>query len=203
MGHREALLVGAKRCLLEKGYARTTARDIVAASNTNLASIGYHFGSKEALLNEALIQAIGEWGHELEQAIRAENGATGGPLERFELIWTRIVELFAKHRQLWAANFEVFAQIEHAPLVRQVLADGVKQGREGLARLFHAVDGDADEDVVVAVGSFYQALVTGVMAQWLIDPQNAPSGHDLALALRTIVEHSNRVPAGQATRQGA
>jgi AcrR family transcriptional regulator len=51
MGHREALLAGARRCLLERGYARTTARDLVAASDTNLASIGYHFGSNEALLN--------------------------------------------------------------------------------------------------------------------------------------------------------
>ena len=50
MGHREDLLEGAKRCLLEKGYGRTTARDLVQASGTNLASIGYHYGSKDALL---------------------------------------------------------------------------------------------------------------------------------------------------------
>ena len=31
MGHREDLLAGAKRSLYEKGYAGTTARDIVAA----------------------------------------------------------------------------------------------------------------------------------------------------------------------------
>ena len=49
MGHKEDLLDGAKRMLLERGYANTTARDIVAASKTNLASIGYHFGSKEQL----------------------------------------------------------------------------------------------------------------------------------------------------------
>lgn len=62
MGHREDLLEGAKRCLLEKGYARTTARDIVAASGTNLASIGYHYGSKEALLNLAFLKVTEEWG---------------------------------------------------------------------------------------------------------------------------------------------
>ena len=28
MGNREDLLAGAKKCLYEKGYARTTARDI-------------------------------------------------------------------------------------------------------------------------------------------------------------------------------
>ena len=36
MGHREDLLEGAKRCLLEKGFVRTTARDIVKESGTNL-----------------------------------------------------------------------------------------------------------------------------------------------------------------------
>ena len=40
MSHREDLLAGAVQCLREKGYAHTTARDIVAASGTNLASIG-------------------------------------------------------------------------------------------------------------------------------------------------------------------
>src|SRR5690606_38768776 len=51
MGQRQDLLAGAKRCIAEKGYSRTTARDIPAASGANLAAIGYHFGSKEALLN--------------------------------------------------------------------------------------------------------------------------------------------------------
>jgi hypothetical protein len=47
------------------------ARDLVAASGTNLASIGYHFGSKEALLQTALLEASAEWGDELEQVLAA------------------------------------------------------------------------------------------------------------------------------------
>lgn len=58
MGHREDLLEGAKRCLLAKGFARTTARDIVKESGTNLASIGYHYGSKDALLAQAYIALV-------------------------------------------------------------------------------------------------------------------------------------------------
>ena len=46
-----------------------------------------------------------------------------------------------------------------------------------------------DEKRALAVGSFYQALLTGVLSQWLIDPEHAPSGQDLALALREIVSH--------------
>ena len=60
MGHREDLLDGAADCLYTKGFGRTTARDVVAVSGTNLASIGYHFGSKDALLTEAAVRGAGE-----------------------------------------------------------------------------------------------------------------------------------------------
>jgi AcrR family transcriptional regulator len=54
MGNREALLSGAKQSLLEKGYDRSTVRDITAAAGgVSMAAIGYHFGSREALLTAA------------------------------------------------------------------------------------------------------------------------------------------------------
>jgi hypothetical protein len=37
-----------------------------------------------------------------------------------------------------------------------------------------------------AVGSFYLALLNGLMVQWLLDPERAPTGHDVAEALRGI-----------------
>ncbi|MET8679687.1 TetR/AcrR family transcriptional regulator [Streptomyces sp. NPDC004647] len=192
MGHREDLLVGAKRCLIEKGYARTTARDIVAASGANLASIGYHYGSKEALLNKALMEAISESGDELTQAV-ADNDPDARPLERFERVWTRLVDQFATHRQVWVASFEAFAQVDHAPVVREALADGIEQGREGIVSIFKdagmfgdLADKVSDGELMRSVGSFYQALSMGVMAQLLVDPERAPTGRDLANALRVI-----------------
>jgi AcrR family transcriptional regulator len=187
MGHREDLLAGAKRCLIEKGYARTTARDIVAASGTNLASIGYHYGSKEALLNQALMQAIEEWSEALAAAMAVDTGPGATPIDRFEAIWNNVVELFATHRHLWAASFEILAQIEHVPDVRSAFIEANKQSRPGLARVFQGLDSAIDEKAARVLGSFHQALLTGVMAQWLIDPDSAPSGHDLAGALRIIM----------------
>ncbi len=67
MSNRDALLLAAKKCLLEKGYNRTTARDIASAAGVSLAAIGYHFASKDALLTEALLLAFGEWDQELQQ----------------------------------------------------------------------------------------------------------------------------------------
>jgi AcrR family transcriptional regulator len=187
MGNREALLAAAKRCLYEKGYARTTARDIAAASGVSLAAIGYHFGSKDALLNEARIQAIGEWSGELTRALAADVGPDATPMERFEAIWTKVIESFETHRPLWAASFELLAEIDQAPEVRKVVADAQERARKGLASLFHGIDPALDEHTAWVVGSFYLGLLPGVMAQWLIDPEHAPSGRDLADALRAIL----------------
>lgn len=80
MGHREDLLEGAKKCLVEKGFVRTTARDIVKASGANLASIGYHYGSKDALMTEAFIAVIQEWGDQFTAGVKgraAPSSASG------------------------------------------------------------------------------------------------------------------------------
>ena len=187
MGNREDLLAAAKRLLYEKGYARTTARDLAAASGVSLAAIGYHFGSKDALLNAARIEALGEWAEELGRTLAAGADPKASPMQRFEAIWNKVVESFATHRPLWAASFEMLAQLDQAPEVRAAVAEAQERARLGLAALFHHIDPTLDEQKAWVVGSFYLALLSGVMAQWLIDPEHAPSGHDLAQALRTIV----------------
>ena len=194
MGHRERLLAGARRCLFERGYARTTARDIVAASGTNLASIGYHFGSKEALLNAAMIEAIDEWGEELKGALITDaDVGSMDPIERFESIWTRVIESFEAHRPLWVATFEAFMQAQHSPELREQLAAGHEEARFGLAALFQGTDESmVDERVAQTVGSFYVALMSGLITQWLLDAQRAPSGGAMAEALRTIVASVQR-----------
>lgn len=190
MGHREDLLAGAKECLHDKGYGRTTARDIVAASGTNLASIGYHFGSKDALLNQALIQLTAECGDALEHAL-GDADPDAGPMERFEQTWTRVIELVATNPRLTTATVESLAQAGRVPEIRAVLAAAQDTAREDLALMFHAIsddDGaDGADDRTRVLGAFYQALLTGVMVQWLVEPKTALSGRDVADALRAII----------------
>jgi AcrR family transcriptional regulator len=81
MGHREDLLEGARRCLLEKGFVRTTARDIVKESGTNLASIGYHYGSKDALLAEAYISIVEGLCDDFDAGEQATTGTEPGSLD--------------------------------------------------------------------------------------------------------------------------
>ncbi|MEU1756579.1 TetR/AcrR family transcriptional regulator [Micromonospora matsumotoense] len=186
MGHRERLLAGARVCLYERGYTRTTARDIVAASDTNLASIGYHFGSKEALLTAALVQAFEEWGVEIDRVLR--DGTQPDLMDRLESMWTGLVESFGSHRPLWVAGIEAFALAEHLPVLREQLAESYSRARPALAAFVIQNGGEnVSEQTRKAVGSFLLALMTGLTVQRLLDPEAAPSGKDLASALRLIV----------------
>lgn len=186
MGNREDLLAGARQCLFEKGYARTTVRDIAtAAGGVSMAAIGYHFGSKEALLSEALAEANREWGVELERALTDAAPPDSTPLERFTAQWTAVIESLRRHRGLWAATFDTIAQGGHDPATRDALAAGLAEARAGLARLFANID-EADTEQGRMIGTFYQALLTGLAAQYLVDPEHAPSGADLAEAVRRI-----------------
>ncbi|MFB9674834.1 TetR/AcrR family transcriptional regulator [Streptosporangium vulgare] len=189
MGNREDLLAGARRCLEEKGWARTTIRDITAAAGgVSMAAIGYHFGSREALLNAALIEAIDEWGAETGRSLsgHAEPGAT--PAEQYEAMWARIIESFIAHRPLWIASFEAFLQAEHYPELRRHLASGQAEGRRGLAAILTGVQEDTvGDDVTRTLGAVQMALMGGVMTQWLLDPEQAPSAAQVVAGLRAIV----------------
>ncbi|MFJ3714045.1 TetR/AcrR family transcriptional regulator [Streptomyces sp. NPDC090053] len=189
MGNREDLLAGARRCLEEKGWARTTVRDITAASGgVSMAAIGYHFGSREALLNAALIDAIDEWGTHTGRTL-ATFGAEGAtPAERYEAMWDRIIESFSTHRTLWLASVEALAQAEHSENLRRYLAGGQAQGRRGLAAILRGVEEDAiDDEAARTLGAVQMALLTGLMTQWLTGPDRAPTGADIVAGLRALV----------------
>jgi hypothetical protein len=107
-----------------------------------------------------------------------------------------VIASLETERSLWVATLEVAAQIERAPEVRAFLADALQQGRLGLAQLFQGIDPVSDEHTAWMVGSLYQALMSGVVVQWLADPERAPAGDDLANALRIITAAVEDRPAG-------
>ncbi|GAA2838096.1 TetR/AcrR family transcriptional regulator [Kitasatospora paracochleata] len=190
MGNREDLLASAKRCVYEKGYGRTTARDIASGAGVSLAAIGYHYGSKDALLMQALIEAVGEWGDSIRRAL-AEAAGVADPQQRFVRAWDAVAASFAEHRGLWAMQFEVVSQIEHLPELGQRLAEVQKMGRLGLAMLFQGRTELEDTPEELAKGTFYQSLLLGLAGQWLIDPAQAPTGADYLAGLTRIAAALN------------
>jgi AcrR family transcriptional regulator len=189
LSNRDALLLAAKKCLLEKGYNRTTARDIASVAGVSLAAIGYHFASKEALLTESLLLAFGEWDENLQQALRTTVPADVTPAEKFEAIWAKIMATFETHRSLWVANFEIFAQMVGQPETREVIASKLHLARAGLAAMFlNRDERTLDERTVRTIGTFHHVLLSGLVLQWLIDPASALSAKNLTEALRATAQ---------------
>ena len=190
MGNREALLAGAKRCLIEKGYARTTARDIAAASGVSLAAIGYHFGSKDALMNQAIYEFVGEWSEEVERALGAEGALDAEPLKRFESIMGRTIESFSgPARGMWAAQMELLSPMEHNEELRTFLAGVQRDAAGGLAELFLGIDPAEDPEAARTAGSVMHALFIGFIVKWFMDPKQALSARELTEGLRIVTEH--------------
>src|ERR1700730_3327556 len=151
MGNREDLLAGAKRCLIEKGYAATTARDIAAASGVSLAAIGYHFGSKDALMNQAVYDSVGDWAMELQNALTAERAAEAAPLQRFEMIMRQTLEAFGgPGRGMWLAQLEIVSLSQRTEALRVFLASIQEEAASGLAELFLGIDPAKDPDAARA-----------------------------------------------------
>ena len=175
MGHREQLLDAARRCLEDKGYGRTTARDLVAVSGTNLASIGYHFGSKEALLNEAIVAAFADHTERL-LALASPEAAPDDSMAGIRASWVAMAEEFASMRPLLVAFLEAMAQAERSPTLRGQLADGYERLRAAIAASVNERDPDLPADCARAIASFMVGLSDGLMIQWHLDPGNVPDG---------------------------
>jgi AcrR family transcriptional regulator len=184
MGNRDALLEGAKHCLREKGYARTTARDLVAASGTNLSSIGYHFGSKEALLAAAFEDVFVEWTEQLNAA--ATDSPAANALERVTASWRTMLDTLPEHEGLMLAFVESIGPSVRSPELRAQLAEHYDRVRSEVAAVVAAsfeektIRSGTDPDVVAA---FLIAIADGFMIQFLINPVRCPSGDELVRAL--------------------
>jgi AcrR family transcriptional regulator len=191
VGNREALLAGAKRCIVEKGYAHTTARDIVAASGTNLASIGYHFGSKDALLDAAILDSFDDWDADIEAALHDHQRGTAP--DRLAAFIDVLIGKVRTDRALVAASLQWVAQVEFSEAVRGELAQAYARARRGFAAMLLGVpEEDVDADEARRVGSLGLALVNGVVLQALVDADHAPSGQDLAAAVRAVAAAGDR-----------
>ncbi len=178
VGTREDLLAAAKQCLAERGYARTTVRDIVAASGTNLAAINYHFGTRDKLLNQAMLESTAAAVTQLLESL--PDARTGDPAVRLNAFWHKLVDSFTADRALWSANVESTAQALHLPEVRAETAAAQQAARAGLSEQL----GQSDQRIGVAL----QTLIGGMLIQWMVDPEHAPSADDLIDSIRALAE---------------
>lgn len=205
--HREALLEAAKVLLRESGRSEITARDLVAASGTNLASIGYHFGGKDALLDEAAQQVFDEWAEAVTTAFRHDPDATVA--ESLSGSLGRILDDFDALRPYFTVFVEIVARGSRAPEVRDQLAAHYGRQRERVGQMISDWLGSGfDSRDAQRLATLLMAVSDGLMLQLMIDPAGTPSSEELVAACRHAVaaglrssEPTSGQPAG--TSDGA
>jgi len=78
-GTRQQIFVAAEKLFAQNGLQKVTVRDITAEAGVNLASLNYHFGSKNALANEVFRTRSSELNRDrirmLQQAMEKHDGS--------------------------------------------------------------------------------------------------------------------------------
>jgi AcrR family transcriptional regulator len=180
--HRTRLLLAAQNLLRERAYGKITARDLVAASNTNLGSISYHFGSKEALLNEAIGLALEEWAETIGRAIRANTD--GGLLGLMAGSLSLMLDEYESIRPYYNAFIEALARSARAPELREQLAAHYNRQRERIAGWI----GESLPDTLSSLqarhlASLLLATADGMLIQAFVDTNDTPTSAELASAV--------------------
>lgn len=186
-GSKGKLLRGARSCIAEKGFAATSSREIAKAAGANVASINYHFGSKDALVNEALGQCFGMWNQRVEKAF--EDAAGLAPRDQLAAILRAAIDSFADLRSSVYACVESYAPALRSAELRERLAAGhaaVRESGVSVATKHMEAVGIAAPNNLAVITSVLMAVCDGLMLQWIADPHATPTADDTLEALAAI-----------------
>jgi len=189
MDQKSALLAGAKRCLVDKGYAQTTARDIAEASGAHLGSIGYHYGGKDRLMNMAALELSDEWGDTINRALAEAQGQN--ELERVQAALAGVVGSLPSSREVQSASLQAFAQALFDDQLREQIAAGAAGGRRAIAALLAGEEEQTDVELTQAqsaLGTLTYAITVGLAVQSLIAPGTLPTAEQMTEALDLLTE---------------
>ena len=182
--NRAQLIEGTLRCLERLPPERVTARVIADESGANLASITYHFGSKDELVTEAVVAGLDRWLAEIGR--RLDEMAARAPEERFRAALAVVEESRRDHEGLARTFLGALAKAQHDARVRALLAEGFRRSRAEVARVLGLGADAAGRDA----GGLALALFDGLLFQSLIDPGLAIEGERMVRAqarLRTVM----------------
>jgi len=187
IGSKERLRRAALNCIAQRGYAATSSRDIAREAGANVASINYHFGSKETLVTEALGECFGMWNQRVENAFVAATGLA--PHDQLAAILHAAIDSFAELRSSVHACVETYAPALRSDELRERMAAGYATVRESAVRLASKAmheGGLPVPDNLAAIASVLMAVCDGLMLQWIADPEGPPNAAQTLEALGAI-----------------
>ena len=153
----DTLVAAARQVFAQQGFAGASVRTITSQAGANLGAVTYHFGSKDALYQAVLEQAVTP----LRQRVAAAAQGAGAPLTRIE--------------RILRALFDHMAEYPHLPrLVLQELATGhglppvVRNAMQAnIGAVVRLIEQGQSEGTIRAGDAHHMALSVGAQPMFL------------------------------------
>lgn len=188
-GTRDRLLRAAWDVVRDEGLDAATSRRIADEADANLQAITYHFGSKNALLSEALVGQLRSWTEPLTDAIRT---APDDP-DRDATVATAVASTLARFAEQGddvRAMLRALLADRDLPDVRDAFARWLGDFRTIVVSSMETQQQAGlippDVDARALAGAF-TALGIGVIAQSDLDPDAPPAPDLVGQFLRLLV----------------
>jgi AcrR family transcriptional regulator len=157
---------------------------VIRTANVSLGAIGYHYGTVQELLDAALVEGVRRW---LKPRAAALSQAQPPPLEQLGPALNRLLESLSSNRPLVIAYFEALLRAERSPALRPALAGDFNALRttltSGIEQTLVHRKHEASPDPQTAA-TLIMAAFDGLIIQWLLDPDQIPSGQLIAETLQ-------------------
>jgi AcrR family transcriptional regulator len=164
-----ALKEATRVCVARRGLAGATSREITREAGANLAAITYHFGSKDRLVAEALLEGFRSW---LAPTVGVLAGE-GDPAARTVAAIETLLTTFEQHRDAAPAYLQALAHAHVDHPLREGIVELLGELRGLLAADIRAVQqaGElgawVDADLMAAV---LVAVANGFVVQVTVEP---------------------------------
>lgn len=182
---RQALLAATRACVGRKGLAATTSRAITAEAGANLAAITYHFGSKDGLVADALLEELRSWLTPTLEVL----GGDGDPATRTMLAIQTLMTTFEEHESAAPAYVQAVA---HAPMLPSLQADLIELWAEVRELLAADITGMQQRGELpswiepITMAAVLVAVANGLVLHVTVDP-DGPSLSDMASQLGALL----------------
>ena len=93
-------------------------------------------------------------------------------------------------------------QLDHMPEIRSAMGENLQVARSELASIFlHQERSAISKQTAGTIGKFLHVLLSGLIMQWMIDPEHALSAHDLTHSLLAITAAIEPTPAKHSVKR--
>jgi AcrR family transcriptional regulator len=183
---KAALLGAAKQLIIERGYAGATVRELAAAAGTNVAAVNYHFGSREKLLTQAMLEYFMEW---TVRAGEVDVDPDAEPLQQLAVRARPMVDGIPAAQPAFVMALEALLQARRSPELHRQLADHYAEERRYVSEAIAAASQRGSELPLrfrEVVASYMIAVADGLQVQALLDLDAIPTGDELAALYESL-----------------